>query len=186
MPRFSCRCLVLLLLAAVATGLLARPAEAVKRPFADVVNAAARRHGVDPGLVHAVIAVESGYRANAQSPAGAQGLMQLMPGTQRQLGVSDAFDPQQNVDAGVAYLRRLTPPPFRGDYRIELPNDMNRTDLPNAPRRLIGRERGRHALGERLPGLPRPQPIWIRERPLQPVARRRVGQVVQLGTRASG
>ena len=108
MPRFSCRCLVLLLLAAVATGLLARPAEAVKRPFADVVNAAARRHGVDPGLVHAVIAVESGYRANAQSPAGAQGLMQLMPGTQRQLGVSDAFDPQQNVDAGVAYLRRLT------------------------------------------------------------------------------
>ena len=77
---------------------LARPAEA----------AAAERHGVDPDLVHAVIAVESGYRANAQSPAGAQGLMQLMPGTQRDLGVADAFDPQQNVDAGVAYLRRLT------------------------------------------------------------------------------
>ena len=51
------------------------------------------RHGVDPNLVHAVIAVESGYRATAQSPAGAQGLMQLMPGTQRDLGVSDAFDP---------------------------------------------------------------------------------------------
>ena len=108
LPGFSCRCLVLLLLVAVATGLLAPPAEAVKRPFADIVNAAARRHGIDPGLVHAVIAVESGYRANAQSPAGAQGLMQLMPGTQRQLGVSDAFDPRQNVDAGVAYLRRLT------------------------------------------------------------------------------
>ena len=105
---FSCRCLVFLLLVAVGAGLLARPAEAAKRPFDDIVNSAARRHGVDPGLVHAVIAVESGYRANAQSPAGAQGLMQLMPGTQRQLGVSDAFDPQQNVDAGVAYLRRLT------------------------------------------------------------------------------
>ncbi len=108
MPRCCRRCLVRLLLVAVAAGFLAPPAEAGKRPFADIVNAAAHRHGVDPSLVHAVIAVESGYRANAQSPAGAQGLMQLMPGTQRQLGVSDAFDPQQNVDAGVAYLRRLT------------------------------------------------------------------------------
>ena len=108
MSRCCCRCLVLLLLFAVATGLSARPLKAATRPFADIVDAAARRHGVDPSLVHAVIAVESGYRANAQSPAGAQGLMQLMPGTQRQLGVSDAFDPQQNVDAGVAYLHRLT------------------------------------------------------------------------------
>ncbi|MCY4076507.1 MAG: transglycosylase SLT domain-containing protein [Acidobacteria bacterium] len=108
MSRFWCRCLVLLLLVAVATGLPARPLEAGTRPFADIVDAAARRHGIDPSLVHAVIAVESGYRANAQSPAGAQGLMQLMPGTQRQLGVSDAFDPRQNVDAGVAYLHRLT------------------------------------------------------------------------------
>ena len=108
MSRFSCRCLVLLLLVAVATGFPARPLEAGTRPFADIIDAAARRHRVDPSLVHAVIAVESGYRANAQSAAGAQGLMQLMPATQRQLGVSDAFDPKQNVDAGVAYLQRLT------------------------------------------------------------------------------
>ena len=101
------RCFVVLLLVAAA-GLLARPAEASKRLFAGIVDSAARRHGVDPDLVHAVIAVESGYRATAQSPAGAQGLMQLMPGTQRDLGIADAFDPQQNVDAGVAYLRRLT------------------------------------------------------------------------------
>ncbi len=101
------RCFVVLLLVAAA-GLLARPAEASKRPFAGIVDSAARRHGVDPDLVHAVIAVESGYRATTQSPAGAQGLMQLMPGTQRDLGVADAFDPRQNVDAGVAYLRRLT------------------------------------------------------------------------------
>ena len=104
--RLCRRWLVFLLL--VGAGFLAPPAEAAKRPFADVVDAAARRHGVDADLVHAVIAVESGYRATAQSPAGAQGLMQLMPGTQRDLGVSDAFDPRQNVDAGVAYLRRLT------------------------------------------------------------------------------
>ena len=109
LSRFGCRWLVLLLLVVVAgAGFLAPPVEAAKRPFADIVDAAARRHGVDPDLVHAVIAVESGYRASAQSPAGAQGLMQLMPGTQRDLGVSDAFDPRQNVDAGVAYLRRLT------------------------------------------------------------------------------
>ena len=101
------RCLVVLLLAAAA-GFLARPVEASTRPFAGIVDSAARRHGVDPDLVHAVIAVESGYRASAQSPAGAQGLMQLMPSTQRDLGVADAFDPHQNVDAGVAYLRRLT------------------------------------------------------------------------------
>ena len=73
-----------------------------------ITSSSSPTHGVDPDLVHAVIAVESGYRASAQSSAGAQGLMQLMPGTQRDLGVSDAFDPRQNVDAGVAYLRRLT------------------------------------------------------------------------------
>ena len=106
--RFSSRRLVFTLLVAAGAGFLALPAEAGKQRFADIVDSAARRHGVDPDLVHAVIAVESGYRANAQSPAGAQGLMQLMPGTQLDLGVSDAFDPRQNVDAGVAYLRRLT------------------------------------------------------------------------------
>ena len=100
--------LAFLLLAAAGSCFLTLPAEATELPFADLVDTAARRHGVDPDLVHAVIAVESGYRASAQSRAGAQGLMQLMPGTQRDLGVSDAFDPRQNVDAGVAYLRRLT------------------------------------------------------------------------------
>ena len=101
------RCLVVLLLAAAA-GFLARPVEASTRPFAGIVDSAARRHVVDPDLVNAVIAVESGYRASTQSPADAKGLMQLMPSTQRGLGVADAFDPRQNVDAGVAYLRRLT------------------------------------------------------------------------------
>ena len=57
-----------------------------------------------PDSVHAVIAIESGYRATAQSHAGAQGLMQLMPGTQRDLGVADALDPGR-TSSGVAHLR---------------------------------------------------------------------------------
>ena len=60
-----------LLLAAGGAGFLALPAEAARGPFADIVDAAARRHGVDPDLMHAVIA-ESGCRASAQSHAGAQ------------------------------------------------------------------------------------------------------------------
>ena len=108
MPPSLCPRRLVFLLLVIGAGFLAPPAEAAKRPFADIIDNAARRHGVEVDLVHAVIAVESGYRATAQSPAGAQGLMQLMPGTQRDLGVSDAFDPRQNVAAGVAYLRRLT------------------------------------------------------------------------------
>ena len=76
-------------------------------PYGDLVEDAAARHRVDPLLVHAVIAVESAYRPDAVSPAGAQGLMQLMPGTARFLGVADPFDPRANVEGGVAYLRRL-------------------------------------------------------------------------------
>ena len=76
-------------------------------PYGEVVEAAAARHRVDPLLVHAVISVESRYRPDAVSRAGAQGLMQLMPGTARMLGVADPFDPRANVEGGVAYLRRL-------------------------------------------------------------------------------
>ena len=76
-------------------------------PYAEVVAAAAARHRVDPLLVHAVIAIESGHRPDAVSPAGAQGLMQLVPATARSLGLADPFDPAANVEAGVAYLRRL-------------------------------------------------------------------------------
>ncbi len=86
---------------------LSAQAGAAGFPYGDVVFEAAVRHRVDPLLVHAVIAVESGHRADARSSAGASGLMQLMPGTARDLGVSDPFDPRENVDAGVAYLRRL-------------------------------------------------------------------------------
>jgi len=72
-----------------------------------LVEQAARRHGLDPALVLAVVSVESGFRPQAVSPKGAQGLMQLMPRTAASLGVEDALDPGQNVDAGVRHLESL-------------------------------------------------------------------------------
>jgi soluble lytic murein transglycosylase-like protein len=69
--------------------------------------AAARRHGLDPNLVLAVVGVESGFQPDAVSQKGAQGLMQLMPATARELGVIDALDPAQNLDGGTRYLRML-------------------------------------------------------------------------------
>jgi len=72
-----------------------------------IVQRAAALHGVDPALVHSVIAVESGFNPLAVSPKGAQGLMQLIPATARRFGVIDSFDAQQNIEAGVKYLRYL-------------------------------------------------------------------------------
>ena len=72
-----------------------------------LVEQAARRRGLDPALVLAVVSVESGFRPEAVSPKGAQGLMQLMPRTAASLGVLDAFDPEQNLDAGVRHLEAL-------------------------------------------------------------------------------
>jgi hypothetical protein len=65
----------------------------------------AQVYGVDPGLVRAVMRHESGFKATAVSPKGAQGLMQLMPGTAALMGVKDPFDPEQNIAGGVGYLR---------------------------------------------------------------------------------
>jgi soluble lytic murein transglycosylase-like protein len=75
--------------------------------YEDIIDEAARRYHVDADLIHAVIATESGFNPLAESPAGAQGLMQLMPALQAELGVTDAFDPRQNVMAGVQYLKKL-------------------------------------------------------------------------------
>jgi soluble lytic murein transglycosylase-like protein len=72
---------------------------------------------VDPALLKAVIANESGFNANATSKTGAQGLMQLMPDTAASLGVRDAYDPVQNVAGGTRYLRGLLDR-FGGDPRL--------------------------------------------------------------------
>lgn len=73
----------------------------------EVVNEASGRYQLDPDLVNSVIKAESGFHVRAVSPKGAQGLMQLMPGTASQLGVPNVFDPQANVEGGTKYLREL-------------------------------------------------------------------------------
>ena len=71
-----------------------------------VIEKYARKYGVDQELVWAVIRQESGFNSRAVSPKGAMGLMQLMPGTAAMLGVSDAFDVEQNIAGGIKYLER--------------------------------------------------------------------------------
>lgn len=76
-------------------------------PYAELFNAAGAKYGVDPKLLAAVAKQESSYNPQAVSPAGARGLMQLMPATARSLGVSDPCDPAQAVDGAAKLLRDL-------------------------------------------------------------------------------
>ncbi len=81
-----------------------------ERPASDLdtlLRESAQRHGLDPALLRAVVSVESNFKAEAVSPKGAQGLMQLMPSTAASLGVRDAFDPADNVDGGSRHLASL-------------------------------------------------------------------------------
>ena len=73
-------------------------------PFATLFQTAGERYGVDPALLAAVAGAESGYEPSAVSRAGAQGLMQLMPGTAAGLGVTDPFDPAQAIDGAARLL----------------------------------------------------------------------------------
>ncbi|MBM7059206.1 lytic transglycosylase domain-containing protein [Pseudomonas sp. UL073] len=93
---------------AAAPAPVAQPAAlAGTQPYEQLIAAAATAHDLPPALLHAVISVESGYDPRAQSPQGAAGLMQLMPATARELGVSDVWDPAANVDGGARYLKRM-------------------------------------------------------------------------------
>ena len=93
------------------TGRLVRTMTGGSKPtpkqITDLVDQAARAHDVDPLLVHSMIKVESNYDAQAVSSKGAQGLMQLTPSTAKMLGVRDSFDPQENIEGGVKYLKYL-------------------------------------------------------------------------------
>ena len=78
-----------------------------KGDFDGIILRAAGRHGVRPALIKAVIAAESNFQPDAVSHVGAQGLMQLMPGTARELGVDRPFGVVENIDGGVRYLRAM-------------------------------------------------------------------------------
>lgn len=78
-----------------------------RQRYGAVIEQIASRVGIDAALLHAVIAVESGYDANAVSGRGAGGLMQLMPATARRYGVANVFDPAENVRGGAQYLAEL-------------------------------------------------------------------------------
>jgi hypothetical protein len=77
------------------------------KQITDFVDQSARAHDVDPLLVQSMIKVESNFDSQAVSSKGAQGLMQLTPSTAKMLGVRDSFDPQENIEGGVKYLKYL-------------------------------------------------------------------------------
>lgn len=87
--------------------------------YSSHINHFGNRYNVDPNLIKAVIRTESGFDRYAVSRQGAQGLMQLMPGTARELNVSDPFNPSQNIDGGTRYLRSLLDT-FNGDLTLTL------------------------------------------------------------------
>jgi Transglycosylase SLT domain len=91
----------------VASSRLAKPQPLKPQELNEVINNISDRHHIDPDFISSVIHAESGFNQRAVSPKGAQGLMQLMPGTASKLGVSNAFDPRANVEGGTKYLTEL-------------------------------------------------------------------------------
>ena len=86
------------------------------KAYDSIIDDAAATYDIDPNLIRAVMRAESAFNPLVVSPAGAQGLMQLMPALAEQMGVTDPFDPRQNIMAGAKYLRWLL--------------DLNRGDIP--------------------------------------------------------
>lgn len=87
------------------------------RSFATEIRSEARRNAVEEALIRAIIHAESAYQPDAQSPKGAQGLMQLMPATQKDMQVSNPFDPADNIRGGTAYLSWLLDT-FNDDWEL--------------------------------------------------------------------
>jgi soluble lytic murein transglycosylase-like protein len=93
------------------------PAPAAR--FEGLIGDSAASNGVDPALIKAIIANESSFDPSATSPTGAQGLMQLEPGTAAGLGVTDPYDPAQNIAGGTRYFKGLLER-YNGDVRLAL------------------------------------------------------------------
>lgn len=87
--------------------------------FSEVIKNAAQKYGVDEELINSVIKAESNFNENAVSSCGAQGLMQLMPSTAVSLGVTNSFDPEQNINGGTKYLSNLLSR-YGGDVELAL------------------------------------------------------------------
>ena len=90
-----------------------------RKKFDDIIIRASERHEVEPALIKAIIMAESSYNPKAVSRSGAKGLMQLMPRTAKALGVQNTFDPEDNIDAGVRYFKKLLDQ-FEGDITLAL------------------------------------------------------------------
>ncbi|WP_062197617.1 lytic transglycosylase domain-containing protein [Massilibacterium senegalense] len=92
---------------------------ALSSPFDAFIKEASSKFGVDVNLIKSVIKQESNFNPFAKSGSGASGLMQLMPATARSLGVTDPFDPKQNIEAGTKYLRQMLDR-FQGNMELAL------------------------------------------------------------------
>ena len=90
-----------------------------RQKIEESIQQAAIKYDLPPALIKGVIRAESNFRINAVSPAGAQGLMQLMPGTARELGITKPLDIDQNIDGGSRYLRKMLDS-FEGDVKLAL------------------------------------------------------------------
>lgn len=112
--------------------------------YDDIILKTSEKYGIDPALVKAVIKAESSFKANSTSHCGAMGLMQLMPGTAVGLGVNKPYDPIQNIDGGVRYLKQQLKR-YDGDVKLALaayncgPGRLSRLGLTNLndPRQFI-------------------------------------------------
>lgn len=100
-------------------GVLRRVHKVGVTKFDDLIKKAAKYYTLPPSLIKAVIAVESCFEPNAVSPAGAEGLMQLIPPTAKEMEVVDSMNPEQNIFGGTRYIRILANH-FKGDLRLTL------------------------------------------------------------------
>jgi hypothetical protein len=125
-----------------------------------IIQQAAREFGVEPALIKAVISVESNGNPKAVSPTGAQGLMQLMPKTAADLGVTNPFDPAQNIKAGTRYLSQLQTR-YQGDLKLTLAAynwgmgnlEKKPESLPQETRNYITRVEKQYQTLQKIPSL---------------------------------